>query len=509
MGNLMCAQEEGQAVPGHSTRDEIRDVRSCVVTSNTARKFHFEGDGASASSKQGASGREPSSPHSLDSGRKGECIIFLEKVRNVPHMGASGGLCQAGTPAPAAKPYVRVWAELENGRTKPIGKVAEWKARSNWHGEPCWYSAKTLGFELAEIKHAVLHIDLYDKNELIGSLKEKLEDLPIHKEVIRKLETGREESTQPCMVSFQVLDSDAVLRPRTVFFIRHGESGWNKAQSDWDLWTMAIQKDHPLSGRGREQAEELSARLSEGSKEVEPILHSDVVYVSPLTRAVQTAVIAFSQEFLKSRGHCEFVLMPNAREKQNLGGRDSMPSKIGADIVQHAHDELRRLYQDQDASVLKTFNQLVFDCQEVQDQWWHETHVESHMDLEERLQEFMSQLVYSPHRNIVVVGHSHFFRAVFQKHLSKEFQDKKPSFARQLATMKMSNCGIARLEIDPRHDDEGVITDVELLLNTRIGGEGLNFYCCTQPRADSMEASRVEIESRQANDRKAYSEVNY
>jgi len=491
----MCAQEDGQADTGLSTKDEFFDVRSCVVTSNTARKFHFEGTSDSAPSKQGAGTGSQEDLQRAQTESKGDCIIFLEHVRHIPHFGPSSLFrCQAGAEVPVARPRVRIWATLENGEKKPIGKVVQWKARSLHHGEPCWYSAKSLGFNMASATHVQLHVELYDKRRLIGSWSDKLEGLPIHKEIVRELDVGQTVD-KPCTISFQVLDSDNVLRPRTVFFVRHGESYWNKAQSELDLWSMAIKKDHPLSNRGRQQAEELAARLEAGTADVEPMIHPDVVYVSPLTRAVQTAVIGFSQGLLKSRGHCEFVLMPNAREKQNLGGRDSMPTKIGADIVQHAHDELCTLYRDsEDAPVLQTFNQLVFDCQEVQDQWWRETHAESHMDLEERLEEFMSQLVFSPHRNIVVVGHSHFFRAVFQKHLSQEFQAKHPLFAQKLAKMKLSNCGIARLDMDPRNDDDGVITNVELLLDTRIGDDGIwNTSCCEAQGLDASEASRVDI----------------
>merc|ERR1719440_691299 len=123
--------------------------------------------------------------------------------------------------------------------------------------------------------------------------------------------------------------------------------------------------------------------------------------------------------------------MANAREKQNLGGFDSKPMMIGPDVIQRTLDELVLLYkgeEDRVKNVVDNFKTLKFDTAEVQDRWWHNVAAESSAQMKARLSEFMAQLKYSPFKNIVVVGHSHFFQAVFKEFLSDSFKSIKPSF---------------------------------------------------------------------------------
>jgi broad specificity phosphatase PhoE len=322
-----------------------------------------------------------------------------------------------------------------------------------------------------------LNIELWDKSVLIGSLKVPFLDLPGHVGVTRDLEMRQQKpGDRACSVCFQIVDAREILNKRTVYFIRHGESSWNKAQSKLDFYEMGRQTDHPLSGKGREQAETLSALIDK--EKALSLLQPDVVYVSPLTRAIQTAVISL-RKVLDQPGFGELVLMANAREKQNLGGFDSKPQKIGSDVVKRALDELVLLYQDEQAQqgvkhMVEDFKNLKFDTREVEDRWWNNVSAESDQQLKARLDEFMAQLKYSPHRTIVVVGHSHFFRAVFKRFLSEDFKNERGSFAKELSTKKLSNCGVARLELDPAMKSGECITNVEIILETKLtGDEGL------------------------------------
>lgn len=113
------------------------------------------------------------------------------------------------------------------------------------------------------------------------------------------------------------------------------------------------------------------------------------------------------------------------------------------------------------------------DTSEVQDRWWCEKHSESETQLQARLHEFMSQLLYSPHANIIVVGHSHFFRAVFREFLSAEFRAQKPELARDFSSMKLMNCGVARLDLDPRRGlTGGPILSAESVLGSELIRDG-------------------------------------
>merc|ERR1712154_416052 len=97
--------------------------------------------------------------------------------------------------------------------------------------------------------------------------------------------------------------------------------------------------DHSLSNKGVEQAEKLSEKLEQAlqqprNRDGEDIACADAYYASPLTRAIQTAVIALGPTLERGDERGELMLMGSAREKQNFGGLDSMSTKIGAEILQ-------------------------------------------------------------------------------------------------------------------------------------------------------------------------------
>mmetsp|Transcript_100660 Transcript_100660/g.313814 ORF Transcript_100660/g.313814 Transcript_100660/m.313814 type:complete len:268 (+) Transcript_100660:757-1560(+) len=212
---------------------------------------------------------------------------------------------------------------------------------------------------------------------------------------------------------------------------------------------------------------------------VEEMLRPEAVYVSPLSRAIQTAVIALGPTLTRQKGCGELVLMANAREKQNFGGLDTWSTKIGVDVLQNCLDELRVLYEGEEKDVLETFGRLRFDAHDVQDNWWFDGIAESKEDLQVRMEEFMSQLLYSPHRSMVVVGHSHFFRAVFKTFLSDDFFAENKELARAISSKKLMNCGVARVELDPKRGlSGGPITGVELILGTQLDSDGQGLLAC-------------------------------
>lgn len=337
---------------------------------------------------------------------------------------------------------------------------------------------------------ARLKLELSDLSVVLGSIEVPYSELPGHSAVDMELQLRPEvqaHPTGPCSVLFQVLDSREVLGPKTVFLVRHGESSWNKAQSKLDLYEMGRQTDHPLSPDGRTQAEKLN-ELIEQDTQLPELLKPDIVYVSPLTRAIQTAVIGL-RKVLEASGGGHLVLMANAREKQNFGGFDSQPQQTGAGVIKRTLDELVLLYQDHknSKSMVDGFKKLKFDTHEVEGRWWNPVAAESEEQVKIRLAEFMAQLKYSSHRNIVVVGHSHFFRAVFKGFLADSFREKQKDFATELSTKKICNCGVARLSLDPSITSGGPITNAELLLGTSLTSDGGLSCKCTAPPAKLQE----------------------
>lgn len=384
----------------------------------------------------------------------GECLLFLASAHNVPPT--------------CSNPSISAWAETPEGTV--IGRRAQWTAKPG-NLEPAWSVSQPLGFVIIEHLDAKICLELRDQNKFVGSLEVFLKDLLGKGLVTHDFKCSTIGQTQ-CNVVFQVVDAQSVLHRRTVYFIRHAESVWNHAQSNNNFYEMLKAKDHPLSKLGRDQAEALSKRIrSAGEAETEtkacPILHPEAIYVSPLTRAVQTAVIALQPIFELGRKSCDIIFMASAREKQNFGGLDTKSSTVGADVVQRALNETRILYEgSENKSIVESFRSLRFDIEEVQEQWWHSKAKESHTQLEGRLNEFLSQLLYSPHKSVIVVGHSHFFRAVFQRYLSSAFCERQPRFAERLKTWKLMNCGVARVELDPSLIPDYPIADVELILGT-------------------------------------------
>jgi len=430
-------------------------------------------------------GKHSSSVALLRSGQ-GECLIFLEQARCVPYLEDNGSIVSTLSCAGPAKldghPFVRAWAEARDASAqwRPVGQPAQWSAR-HCGAAPSWFSTKSLGFPIENHDQVTLRMELWDDNRLLGTSASKLSFLPAHETITQELDSAAElRDDEPCVLRFQVLDSSQVLAPRTVYFIRHAQSVWNQAQGKMNLYEMGRRTDHPLSYKGRTQAETLAGLLQEVGQDTSnldfaSLLQPDAIYSSPLIRAVQTAVISLRSVLSAGGRQTPIVLMPNAREKQNMGGFDTHSRKKGHDIARHVLTELRVLYQDLEEDVIQeAFSHLKLNTMEVGHDWWCEKAKESEEELAIRQQEFMSQLLYSPYRTIVVVGHSLFFQNIFKTFSGEIFHERRGPFAERLGKAKLNNCGVARVELDPRASLERPIVDVRLMRGTYLeGGQGM------------------------------------
>eukprot|EP00931_Biecheleriopsis_adriatica_P025378 TRINITY_DN15600_c0_g2_i1.p1 TRINITY_DN15600_c0_g2~~TRINITY_DN15600_c0_g2_i1.p1 ORF type:complete len:570 (+),score=143.19 TRINITY_DN15600_c0_g2_i1:42-1712(+) len=475
------------------------DVQKLIRRSKARQFPSIEGTGDS----------KPSKVSDLDRSA-GQCLFFLEQACNVPVADALRDItCEAVKAVSHGHPAVTVWVESATGER--VGQVLEWPQR-RCNLQPSWFSAQSLGFALVDQPSAVLRLELRDGSTKLGKLAAPLKDLAVHQTVTMELEAETKPGVKPCTISFQILCSEAVVKPRTVYLVRHGESSWNKAQSKLDLHEMARTTDHPLSARGREQAELLCERLRKEAKKeaageapdpaVAAMLHPGVVFTSPLARALQTAVIGLGPILAQGDpGFRELTLLTNAKEKQNFGGLDTHCTKVGKDILDAALDQLRGLYATpetqgvQQPAVLETFARLSFDLEEVQDVWWPEGQTESSQQLQVRLKEFMQQLLYASHSSIVVFGHSLFFQHVLRNYLSEEFRQKEPKLATDLGRSKLSNCGVVRLELDPsRSLEEGPFVKAELVLGSELLTEGAGVLsCCNSPAEVQGMEGQLEI----------------
>eukprot|EP00929_Paragymnodinium_shiwhaense_P108608 TRINITY_DN7491_c0_g1_i3.p1 TRINITY_DN7491_c0_g1~~TRINITY_DN7491_c0_g1_i3.p1 ORF type:complete len:416 (+),score=128.82 TRINITY_DN7491_c0_g1_i3:395-1642(+) len=354
-----------------------------------------------------------------------------------------------------------------------IGRPVEWHYKQR-NDEPKWYSARSLDFVLNDNPKAVLVVELWDRaaKKCLGSTRLPLAEAAAAAtagSITQPVDTM--DGSEGCSITFQVLNSEEMAGKKTVYFVRHAESAWNKAQGEFDLYEMGRTTDHPLSEEGRRQAENLRRRISEAAASAaqEPwlaeFLKPEAVYVSPLTRAMQTASIGLEDVLTPET---PITVTGNVREKQNLGGLDSTGQVGGREVVQRGYDELIRLYNGQRTSAIDKYAQLKFDVAEVEEQWWV-TGAESKDEVVSRSKEFMSQITYSPHKTAIVVGHSHFFRE-----LLKEFQHpealkaQKPKLAAEIGKELIENCGIAKVVLDPAANPEAPIVDIELVLGTQF-----------------------------------------
>eukprot|EP00929_Paragymnodinium_shiwhaense_P090817 TRINITY_DN50915_c0_g1_i1.p1 TRINITY_DN50915_c0_g1~~TRINITY_DN50915_c0_g1_i1.p1 ORF type:complete len:471 (+),score=82.50 TRINITY_DN50915_c0_g1_i1:113-1525(+) len=387
------------------------------------------------------------------------CFLVLEHAHELP----SG---------PKGCPSVKAWCEDDCG--KVVGSEAQWKGRTVTDA-PTWYSARSLGVLQKEVGRLVLRLEIWSRSEIVAWLSVPMKNIQFGNLTTLDLNVSKQQYEGRSAIAFQMVEGTSILKPKTIFFIRHGESRWNSAQSSWNVYELLRMQDHPLSDRGRQQCEILGERLSAPGEDSTAcsIAGADAIYVSPLTRAIQTAAIAFQKVFAAADAPTDLVLMANAREKKNFGGKDSSSSSMGADILQRAIDELRRLYGAKDHDVVTSLRKVRFDTLEVEKEWWHRGRRETAEQLEHRLDEFMFQLLYSPHETIVVVGHSHFFRAVFARYLSRCFHEERPDMAKELTKKKLQNCGVARLTLDPSAVDDGPIVEADLVLDTKfVAGHG-------------------------------------
>lgn len=491
MGNSLCSGTHSLAASAavENGIDGI-DVGGLIVTAQ-ARAFPFavgleQLQGVDSTS--GGACPPPLQSVSMLGQSGGECFLLVERCLNVPSRSASSTLGACGGAPDRGRPRVRAWAQDSGGAV--LGHVAEWPARAN-SSSPTWFSARPLGISISKTPDASLRIELLDDDMLIGSLTAPLGELPGHSDVKREfcMEAGKAVD-KPCSITFQVLDTRAVhAGRRTVYFVRHGESVWNAAQSNANLHEMARTLDHPLSLKGHKQAEALREKVEHGLRAgdmyAQQLSEPGVLYVSPLCRAMQTAIIGLGPFQAEAGG--ELVLMAAAREKQNLGGLDSMSNKRGTEILHNTLEELTKAYKTSGEGLkeaIDMFGKLRFDVHEAEEQWWCEGASDSAEQLHARLQDFMAQILYTPHQTAVVVGHSHFFRSAFKAFLSKEFHQRNPQLAKDITSKKLMNCGVARVELDPRLGVEGgPIVNVELVLGTTLHADGAAMLaaCCHAP----------------------------
>eukprot|EP00316_Scyphosphaera_apsteinii_P020048 CAMPEP_0119331740 /NCGR_PEP_ID=MMETSP1333-20130426/81294_1 /TAXON_ID=418940 /ORGANISM="Scyphosphaera apsteinii, Strain RCC1455" /LENGTH=625 /DNA_ID=CAMNT_0007341413 /DNA_START=54 /DNA_END=1931 /DNA_ORIENTATION=+ len=386
---------------------------------------------------------------------------------------------------------VSVLAWITDRQNEPVGSVAEWPSRKGL--TPMWNSAKLLG--VPSDLSGRLCIELWEKLEggvrvqLAGPAVLSLSQLPQEPTKVAMARRGCNNG----VLTVQALPARLV-RCKRIFLVRHGESKWNAAKRGKKLYSLVKEHDHPLNETGYRQALALQqailsaagdllldraqhsspstsnrrgsvrkASIDETIPESRPMMawndpasyeqiralcKAEEFWASPLTRALQTALVAL-EPLLSATGNV-LELKANVREKKNWGGLDSIGRVCADECRERAIAELSDLDATEGgptAAELERLKQLGVDPLEVQEAWWCDG-VESESQLDARLLELMDQIRFADASSIVIVAHSHLFRAIFKRFLHPTVFHRSPELAQRLQSTSVPNGTVLDCELD-------------------------------------------------------------
>ena len=299
-------------------------------------------------------------------------------------------------------------------------------------------------------------------------------------------------------------------RRKRIFLFRHGESFWNKAQRNRDLKSM-IKYDHPLTEAGARQCEETRRRAKEmrttaktgevGKSWEDYFAGCEVALVSPLTRAVQTAILILDEhprlttmtsekwnnqgnsgvrnKLIDSEEKIDIVQKRNknnkkgmhfrysrsCREIKSVGGFDSVGIAIGADLIsQRALDKFALVDETRAREVFQRFRRnsaLIVDDRDVRDKWWTGTDdSDSKRTVAKRTKEFWRELKSLSNDTVIVVSHSDFIRKLLRR-TRGDLDELK-----QAKEAKICNAGCIGLDVEWSSGGDIIVHDCELLFGT-------------------------------------------
>ena len=206
---------------------------------------------------------------------------------------------------------------------------------------------------------------------------------------ISKMGLGQESTWKDQSEELKKLQVTHQGKVKRVLWIRHGEGIHNAAEKKFgkDHWENVEAKkeiyfDPDLNAVGFDQAESLS-------KSLQPSLASgdltvDLIIVSPLTRAIRTAELAFSAIW----DHVPVVAVELARERHGKNICDKRRTVT----------ELKKAFPHVD------FNEHMF----AEADEWHTERRETPEEVRERVKRLMRWIMDLPAETVAVVGHSDF-----------------------------------------------------------------------------------------------------
>jgi broad specificity phosphatase PhoE len=429
-------------------------------------------------------------------------LVFLHSAAQILPSSGAAKECSADVVA-----FVKVG-------DKVVGPQGRWPVFKN-NNNPCWNTARDLGCHTmgpGADEHSALHLQVLvlkdsllrqKSHSLLGEVRLSLADIKLNEWYTEKLamqfEAPQERAPE---LRFMIMSEPPLIKK--VFLVRHAESAWNKAQKDRKVKEMLEQVDHPLSAKGLEQCKTLQQKIAAkkeiadaqargqvacearqdsdaptipptpSSKQVAngdgDLSHNEARFLSaqlavssPLTRAIETALVGLSPIISDLKN---LRLWANARERRNILGRDTTGQAKGkAEIFQRLRRALGPELEEQfDRYLHEIANEL--DTTEANCRWWNDSR-ETEAAFRERVWEFLRQLLYLSEESIIVVGHSHFFRSLIQQTLNLSATIVGVDRA-ALCSKKLMNCGVMAVTLDFRKGADRPMTEVEMLLDSHM-----------------------------------------
>ena len=183
-------------------------------------------------------------------------------------------------------------------------------------------------------------------------------------------------------------------------------------------------KDHPLNTVGVDQCVSFNRRwraLADGTVKSKAPLGSlqkhfedgftacQAVFTSPLTRAVQTAMIALDgHPALES---APIICMRSAREIKGVGGRDCLGKVCGENIELRARSELATL---RDADFVNALKSKIHSGDSNSEWWTYFKDTRGSTKL--RFHDFWQTIRFCEADKIIIAGHSNFFKKLLKLH---------------------------------------------------------------------------------------------
>lgn len=356
-------------------------------------------------------------------------------------------------------PYITLSVKRRNGTTTgyPL-QCSDFKVETS---SPVWHCYRNCGPYNA---NDYLTIKTYDYDWDSGNDFISAVDIPISK--IKSspctFEVGNKKDKQPFTITLRRVEHNFSQTSKTIFLVRHGESKWNAAQQAHEFGKM-LAYDHALNKVGINQACTLNTSWGEEKKKhdskehnssnnpgtlVTQFLEADQVFTSPLTRALQTCLLALENHpCVASNG---VTLLPSVRERKGRGGLDTVGIAIGVSAIKaRAIDELRvELGEEKFAEKKSCLNVKLEENGTGQIWWTPKSRHDSPKRLESRVDDFLNAMQFMDFRRGIVAGHSLFFRELCKSRMDTSFASAHPKFAAELKSKKMNNGACLAITLD-------------------------------------------------------------